>query len=65
MGRRLTTLGLAAMAACIAGSSLALDPPAAPRQQPPGLHCVAPKVAREVKTKSGKLVWKCIKLKID
>ncbi len=28
---------------------------------PPSLTCKAPKVARQVKTKHGKLVWRCMK----
>ena len=32
---------------------------------PPWLHCYTPRAPRQVKNKAGKLVWRCIKLKVD
>ncbi len=73
MTKTLAGFGMAAIAMSIAGSALALNPqPLPPRCAPgshcpggPPIHCTPPKVAREIKTQTGRRIWKCIKLKVD
>ncbi len=78
MSKHLTAIAIAAVVASVAGSAVAgpavtLNPQPLPPRCVAGAHCPgaaairckAPLVARQLKTSTGKRVWKCIRLKID
>ena len=66
MTHRAALLALAAATLFVADEGRAgpLESQRAPVAAQPPIHCVPPCVARQVKVASGKLVWRCIKLKV-
>ncbi|MFI4972939.1 MAG: hypothetical protein ACHP84_00195 [Caulobacterales bacterium] len=72
MTRLLAGLGVAAMTLSICGSAQALNPQPLPPlcaagshcPPSPGIRCKLPSVATQVRSHSGKRVWKCVAPKV-
>lgn len=66
MTYRVALLALATAGLLLAGGAGArqLDSQRLPARVHPPIYCIPPRVARQVRSATGKLVWRCVKLRV-